>query len=191
MSTQPKPRLTPEQYLAIERKAEFRSEFHDGEMFAMAGATEAHTLIAGNLHAALHGFLRGKNCRVYFGDLRIRAAAAKLYMYPDLSVVCGESKFAGDEFDVLLNPNLIAEVLSPSTEAYDRGRKFEHYRTIESLSQYLLIAQDRMHLDLFTKGREGWFVASFSNPLDRVELSSIGCSLSPGDLYENVDLNQG
>jgi Uma2 family endonuclease len=188
VSTQPKPRLTPEEYLAIERAAEFRSEYYDGEMFAMAGTSERHSMITGALYASLRGQMRGKHCRAYSSEMRVRVGNGRLYTYPDISAVCGERKFADNEFDVLLNPNFIAEVLSPSTEAYDRGRKFEQYRTIESLSQYLLIAQDRVHLDLYTKSTDGWNLKSYDSLTDQVELQSIGCTVAIADLYEEIDL---
>src|SRR6266404_1708800 len=151
MSSVPKTFLTPEQYLEIERKAEFKSEYFQGEMFAMAGAREAHNLIALNLAAALHPQLRARPCRAYISDMRVRVSATGLYTYPDILVVCGEPQFLDERRDTLLNPNLIVEVLSPSTEAYDRGRKFEHYRSVESLSEYLLVSSERIIAELFTR----------------------------------------
>jgi Uma2 family endonuclease len=186
VSTQPKPRLTPEEYLAIERAAEFRSEYYDGEMFAMAGTSTSHDLIAGNLYMSLRAQVRGRKCRIYTGEIRVRVG--KGYTYPDISGVCGDERLGDSQFDILLNPNFLAEVLSPSTEAYDRGRKFEQYRTIESLSQYLLIAQDRVHLDLYTKSTDGWNLKSYDSLTDQVQLESIGCTVNIADLYEDIDL---
>jgi Uma2 family endonuclease len=133
MATPPKTFLAPEQYLEIERKAEFKSEYYGGEMFAMAGAKEAHNLVAASAIIQLGTQFRGRPCRVYSGDMRVKIESANLYTYPDVVPVCGESRFPDDQRDTLLNPSLIVEVLSPSTEAYDRGRKFEHYKTIGSL----------------------------------------------------------
>ncbi len=129
VSTDPKTSLTPEQYLEIERKAEFKSEYFNGEMFAMAGAKEAHTLLAMNVGFALHPQLRGRPCRIYSNDMRVRVSSTGLYTYPDVIEVCGERHFLDDQRDTLLNPNLIVEVLSPTTEAYDRGRKFEYLQS--------------------------------------------------------------
>ncbi len=191
MSTNPRTFLTPEQYLEIERKAEFKSEYYQGEMFAMAGAKEAHNLLVTNLVAGLHQQLRSGPCRVYSNDMRVRVSATGLYTYPDVTVVCGERQFLDDQRDTLLNPNLLVEVLSASTEAYDRGRKFDQYQTIESFSEYLLVSSDRVHVDLFTRQPDGrWLLTSAGRLEDVLDLQSIGCRLSLGDLYENIDLQE-
>jgi len=130
VSTNPKTFLTPEQYLAIERKAEYKSEYYNGEMFAMAGAKEAHNLLVTTLVGLLYSQLRRGPCRVYSNDMRVSVSATGLYTYPDVVAVRGERQFLDEQRDTLLNPTLIIEVLSPSTEAYDRGRKFEHYQSI-------------------------------------------------------------
>lgn len=187
MATQPNPYLTPEQYLAIERAAERRSEYIDGQMYAMAGASEAHNLIVGNTLSAIHQQVRSRPCRVYPSEMRVRARSRGPYMYPDLSVACGEPAFDDDEFDTLLNPVLLIEVLSPSTEAYDRGRKFEAYKKIESLREYLLLASDRMHADLYVRQPEGrWLLASASQPNDVLVLESVGVQLRLAEVYEKV-----
>lgn len=189
MSTQPKTLLTPEQYLEIERRAETRSEYWQGEMFAMSGASRAHNLLALRLASTLDQQLRGKPCEVYSSDMRVHIPATGLYTYPDVVGVCGEPQLADEHFDILLNPVFLAEMLSPSTEAYDRGRKFEHYRTVESLQEYLLVAQDRMQADLYTRQPDGsWLLRGASRPEDRLELKSLGCQLSLGELYEKVNL---
>src|SRR5471030_2854802 len=191
MSTLQKTFLTPEQYLEIERKAEFKSEYYEGEMFAMAGAREAHNLIVGNLHSDLHQQLRPRPCRAYMSDMRVRVSPSGLYTYPDVTVVCGEPQFLDEQKDTLLNPSLIVEVLSPSTEAYDRGRKFEQYKSIESFQEYLLIASDRMHIDLITRQADGrWLIASASQPDDWLDLLSIGCRIKVANLYEKVNLGE-
>jgi Uma2 family endonuclease len=189
MSTQPKTFLTPEQYLEIERAAERKSEYYDGEMFAMAGAKEAHNLVVSNLVARLHQQLRSRPCRVYPSDMRVRVRATGLYTYPDVTAVCGEPRFLDDQRDTLLNPTLLVEVLSPSTEAYDRGRKFEQYKSIESLREYLLVASDRMHADLCTRQADGrWLLTSAGGMDESLTLESVGAQLTIADLYEKVEL---
>jgi Uma2 family endonuclease len=189
VSTQPKSFLTPEQYLEIERKAEFKSEYHDGEMFAMAGAREAHNLLVANLVAGLHSQFRTRPCRVYPSDMRVHVRATNLYTYPDVVALCGEPRFLDDQRDTLLNPNLLVEVLSPTTEAYDRGRKFEHYKSIESVREYLLVTSDRLHADLYTRQTDGrWLLTSVGRPEDFLTLESVGAQVSLADIYEKVEL---
>jgi Uma2 family endonuclease len=189
VSTNPRTFLTPEQYLEIERQAEFKSEYFNGEMFAMAGAKEAHNLLTMNVGFALHAPLRSRPCRIYANDMRVRVSATGLYTYPDVIAVCGERHFLDDQRDTLLNPSLIVEVLSPTTEAYDRGRKFEHYKVIESLTEYLLISSDRVHVDLFRRQPDGdWLLRSAGRIEDVLDLQSVGCRLSLVDLYEQVEL---
>ena len=189
MSTQPQTFLTPEQYLEIERKAEFRSEYYQGETFAMAGAKEAHNPIVGNVHAELRQQLRSRPCRAYMSDMRVRVSATGLYTYADVTVVCGEPQFLDERRDTLLNPNLIVEVLSPSTEAYDRGGKFEHYRSVESVGEYLLVSSERIGAELFTRLPDGsWHLIAISRMQGSLDLKSVGCRLSLVDVYEKVDL---
>ena len=188
MSTQPKARLTPQEYLEIERKAEYTSEYHDGEMFAMSGARRSHNLVAMNIGANVHRQLRGRPCEVYASDMRVLVNSSGLYTYPDVTVVCGTPQFLDVATDTLLNPVVLVEVLSPSTEAYDRGRKFEHYRTIASLRQYVLVASDRVQVDVFTRqDGEQWLLTSASAPGSEIELASIECRLSVADIYEKVE----
>src|SRR5207302_572820 len=142
MSAVPKPLLSPQEYLARERLADFRSEFYRGEMFTMAGGSPRHSLIKTNLLGELRNALKGRPCTAYDSDLRIRVSATGLYTYPDASVLCGELQFDDEHRDTVLNPALLAEVLSDSTEAYDRGKTFTHYRQIVSLQEYLLVSQD-------------------------------------------------
>jgi Uma2 family endonuclease len=190
VSTQPKTFLTPEEYLEIERKAEFKSEYFNGEMFAMAGAKRAHNLVVTNLVAALHRQFRSRACEVYPADMRVRVAATGLYTYPDVVAICDVPHFLGDQEDTLLNPSVIVEVLSPSTEAYDRGRKFEHYKSLESLREYLLVAADRMHADLYTRQADGrWMLASADKLEDSLTLESVDATLLLADLYEKVELS--
>jgi Uma2 family endonuclease len=188
VSTQPKTFLTPEQYLEIERKAEYKSEYYRGEMFAMAGASWAHNLLVSHLLRDIGQQLRGKPCEIYPSDMRVRVSSTGLYTYSDVAVVCGEPQLLDDQLDTLLNPHLIVEVLSPSTEAYDRGRKFEHYQSIESLGEYLMISSDRIHADLYTRQPDGrWLLTSATRLEDSLDLQSVGCSLALAGLYEKVD----
>jgi Uma2 family endonuclease len=190
MATHPTTFLTPEQYLEIERKAEFKSEYYQGEMFAMAGAKEAHNLIIWNLARELGQQLRQRPCRAYLADMRVRVSATGLYTYPDVVAVCGEPQFLDDQRDTLLNPNLIVEVLSPSTELYDRVRKFEHYRSLESVSEYLLVSSERVSAELYTRQPDGrWLLTTVSRMEDSLDLLSVGAHLALADLYEKVDFS--
>ena len=130
-------RYTPEEYLAMERKADVKSEYFNGFITAMSGASRKHNLVTANISAVIHGQLRDRPCEVYIGDMRVRVTPTGLFTYPDVVAVCGEPKFLDDEFDTLLNPTLIIEVLSPSTAEYDRQDKFEHYRSLDSLREYV------------------------------------------------------
>jgi Uma2 family endonuclease len=189
MSTQAKPFLTPEQYLEIERKAEYKSEYFQGEMFAMGGASRTHNRLVAHLVRELDQQLRSSPCETYPSDMRVQVTATGLYTYPDVVVVCGEPQLADKHFDTLLNPTLIVEILSPSTESYGRGRKFDHYETIESLQHYLLVASDRVHAELFTRQPGGdWLRRSAKRLEDAVELPAIGCRLLLADVYEKVEL---
>ena len=189
MSTQPKTFLTPEQYLEIERKAEFKSEYYQGEMFAMAGARSDHNLIVDSLIAHLYPQLRPRRYLIYSNDQRVHVSATGLYTYPDIVLVCGEPQFVDAEMDTLTNPALIIEVLCPSTEAYDRGRKFEHYRSLPSLREYLLVASERVHVDLYTRqSGEHWLLTAAGRPEDTIELSSVACKLTLAEIYEQTNL---
>ena len=191
MSALSKTFLTAEEYLEIERKAEYKSEYYQGEMFAMAGASFTHNLLVGNLVRELGQQLRSRPCSALPSDMRVRVSPTGLYTYPDVVVVCGEPRFPDDQKDTLLNPSLLVEVLSPSTEAYDRGRKFDHYQSIESLGQYLLVATDRIHADLFTRQADGsWLLTSASRMEDSLDLQSVGCRLTLADVYEKVELSE-
>jgi len=187
MATVPKHDVTLEEYLTREKDAEFRSEYFCGEMFAMAGASANHNLIVLNAGANLREQLKRKPCRVYPSDLKLRIESTGLYTYPDVSVVCGEPQIETNGGDVLLNPVVLVEVLSDSTEAYDRGKKFEHYRTIPSLKHYVLIAQDRHSIDCFSLKPNGSWVLTSCQTLDgKVELEGIDSHLLASEVYEKV-----
>src|ERR1700722_2289516 len=151
MSSPPKSYLTPEQYLEIERKADFKSEYYNGEMFAMSGARLAHIQVVANAMRELGQQLRRQPCQPLSSDMRVQVANTGLYTYPDIVVVCGEPKFRDDSFDTLLNPTVIVEVLSESTQLYDREKKFELYRSIESFQEYLIISSLHVGAELFTR----------------------------------------
>ena len=188
MATRPETFLTPEQYLEIERKAEFKSEYYGGEMFAMSGARRGHNLIALNLAGELRQQLRERPCEAYQHDMRVRVGATGLYAYPDAVIVCGEPQFLDETQDTLLNPTVIVEVLSPSTEAYDRGDKFELYRAIPSLTHYLLVSSERMSAELFTRQAEGgWLLTGATLPEDTIDLPAVGVRFTLADLYEKVE----
>ncbi len=185
--SQPAQRMTEAEYLAFERASELRHECFAGEVFAMTGASEAHNLIAADVLVSLRNQLRGRPCKVYIADMRVKVAATGLYTYPDLSVVCGEARFADNQFDMLLNPTVIIEVLSPSTEACDRGRKFQHYRQIETLRACLLIAQDSPRIERYLRHDDGAWLLTDAHGLDaRLSLAAIGCALALADVYEQV-----
>jgi Uma2 family endonuclease len=189
MSTVPKPYISPEEYLAIERRSDVKNEYYAGEMFAMAGATEEHNLIAGNVFGSLHLQFKGRRCKVYQSDMRVKVLATGLRTYPDVVALCGEAEFEDAVRDTLTNPALLVEVLSESTEAYDRGKKFEHYRRIPSFQEYLLIAQDRVHVERYLRSDDGqWVLSEYSDLNAKVELSSVGCALSLVDVYDKVPL---
>src|ERR1700676_915631 len=161
MSTQPKTFLTEDEYLEIERRAERKSEYYRGERFAMAGSAHAHNRLVANLIALLGMQLASLPCLVLPSDMRVQISATGLYTYPDVIVVCSEPQFRDKRRDTLLNPTLIVEVLSPSREAYDRGRKFDHYRILESVAEYFLVASDRVHADLAVRQPDGrWLLAA-------------------------------
>ena len=190
MPSQPKSYCTPEQYLTLERTAAYKSEYFRGEVFAMAGASPTHVLIVANIVAALHGQLRRRPCNVYSTDLRVQVQASGLYTYPDVVVVCGDLQFDDDHQDTLLNPTLIVEVLSESTQDYDRGGKFAQYRKIPSFMEYVLVAQDECQVEHFVKQAHGGWLLSETNRLDdTLSLSSIECTLLLSDVYEKVQFS--
>ena len=189
VSTVEKTFLTPEQYLDIEREAEFKSEYYQGEMFAMATVAEPHVLIVGNIAAGLHLQLRKRPSFVYMSAMRLCVSAVGFYTYPDVAVVCGKSQFIDDRSDNLLNPSVIVEVLSSSSEAYDRGRKFAHYRQIDSLREYLMVSSERMSADLFIRQPDSrWLLKSANRLEDVIEIPSVDCRLALADVYEKVTL---
>lgn len=180
-------KLTEAEYLARERAAEFKSEFFDGEMFAMAGGTRRHSLIGGNLVREVGNKLRGRPCAAYNGDLRVKIEATGLLTYPDLSVACGNERFLDSEEDTLLTPILIAEVLSESTEAYDRGRKFEHYQQIPTLKEYLLVSQTEPRIEHRIRQPSGdWLLRQAVGMDATLAIPSLDITISLAEIFANV-----
>lgn len=181
-------RYTPEEYLALERKATYKSEYLNGQIFAMVGASRAHNLIASNVSREISLQLKGRPCEVYVSDMRVKVSLTGLYTYPDVVAVCGEPQFDDAERDTLLNPTIIIEVLSPSTEAYDRGEKFAHYRRLESLQEYALITQDRIRVEHFIRQGDQWVLSEMSDLNNTLHLGSIGCDIALREIYDKVEL---
>jgi Uma2 family endonuclease len=188
MSTAPSPRrLTETEYLAIERRAETKSEYCDGEMFAMSGATRKHNLIVSNIIRELSEQLRDGPCEVYPSDMRVKVEKTGLYAYPDIVVVCGEPRFLDDEDDTLLNPTLLVEVLSKSTGAYVRGLKSRRYRKLPSLREYVIIEQGEPLMELYSRSPDGeWKLREATKMTESLALKSIKCKLTVAAAYEKV-----
>ena len=187
MATLPIAKLTEHDYLALDRASHFKSEYVNGEMYAMSGGTFRHGGLAVNLVISLGTQLRGRNCRVFNSDVRVRAAKKGNYLYPDLSVVCGPIETFEGADDILANPIVIGEVLSPSTADYDHGTKFEIYREIPSLVDYLLVHTDEMFIEHFTRQPDGnWLLSDRKGADAVVELPNIGCKLVLTEIYEDA-----
>ncbi len=188
MASLAKPRFTPQEYLAMERAADYKSEYVSGEIFAMAGTSFKHAIIVANLIRELGGQLRGAPCRAVANDLRVSVQATRAYTYPDVVVVCGPPQFGDEHLDTLLNPTVLIEVLSDSTEAFDRGGKFAHYRRLESLQEYVLITQTLMRVEHFVRDGERWVLSELSQPEDMLRLASLQAAVRLSDIYEDVEL---
>jgi Uma2 family endonuclease len=180
------PRVTPEKYLALERKAEFKSEFDNGFIEAMSGASREHNLIAGNLYRMIGNQLENLPCEVYTADMRVWIGPKKQYTYPDVTAVCGTPEFQDGEFDTLLNPTLIVEVLSPSTESKARNRKFAAYRHLESLREHVLISQSEVLVERYTRDGENWVYTALDSLEDTLHLVSIDCAVPLKEIYAKV-----
>ena len=183
--------LTPEEYITLERKAipdfeTVRSEYIKGKIIPRSSSNLAHNLITGNIASELHTRLKGTECVVFANEMRVSIPAAKSYFYPDVGVVCEEPRFEDDVFDTLLNPIVVIEVLSPSTEAYDRGEKFAHYRQLSSLQEYVLVAQDLVRVEHYRRQERQWIFTDFEEPDEILLLPSIECELPLQDIYERV-----
>ena len=178
--------ITPEAYLASERRAKYKSEYIHGEILAMSGASRAHNIITVDITTELNIQLRPRGCEVYSGDMRVRTNPTGSYFYPDVVVVCDEPRFEDNVFDTLLNPILVVEVLSPSTEVYDKGEKFAHYQELASLREYVLVSQDRIRVEHYRLMGTQWAGKEFHTPEDVLLLDSIECKLPLRDIYARV-----
>jgi len=180
--------LSPEEYLAWERKADIKHEYLRGAIIAMSGASYQHTILTMNISGELYTQLKGTACTVHTNDMRVRTSPEISYFYPDVVVVCNTPRFEDNAFDTLLNPIVLVEVLAPSTQAYDRGEKFKHYQQLTSLQEYVLVSQDRVCVEhYFREGTDG--LRTEFHKLDNVmPLNSIECELCLRDIYSSVDL---
>lgn len=181
--------ITPKEYLALERQAEYKSEYFDGEIFAMSGASPNHNQITANVLAEIHAQFKKRPCRVYVNDMRVKVSPTGLYTYPDIVALCDKPRFDETQKDTLLNPTVLIEVLSDSTANYDRGIKFKHYRTLDSLEEYLLISQDEYHLEHYVRqANNQWLLSEISDLQEVIELPSINCRLAITDIYDKVEI---
>lgn len=186
MSAIPKKLLSPEEYLHSERLAQHKSEYADGELFAMAGASMFHNQIASNIIRVAGNRLQGRPCRVLGSDMRV-SPTGKYYFYPDISIICGQPKFLDGKQDTLLNPQVIIEVLSPSNEDYDRGGKFVQYRKMASLRDYVLVSQDILFVEHHVRQPNGtWVLSEFTQLTDQLPLGSVEISIPLSEVYEGV-----
>ena len=184
----PKTFISEEAYLEEERKALDKSEYYNGEIFAMAGATKTHNKIVASIISAIGQQLNGKSCSFFPSDLRVHNDENTLYTYPDVTVVCGKEKYLDDEFDTLLNPTVIFEVLSPATENYDRGTKFKLYRSIPSLKNYILVSSTEYAAEIFTrKENDEWVLNTTKDKDGHIYISAIDYNLSLADVYSQVE----
>jgi len=179
--------VTPAEYLELERKSEIRSEYIAGRIFAMSGASRRHSLIAGNLHREISSQLRHRPCEAHISDMRVKVSPTGMYTYPDIVAICGEARFEDTHIDTLLNPTVIVEVLSESTEAYDRGEKFANYRRLDSLREYVLVAQDKVRIEHFRREGDQWILSEIGDADGILPLASIDCQVSLAAIYEKVD----
>lgn len=190
MQAQAKRKFTPDEYLALERAAETRSEYHDGEIFALAGASRRHNQITRNLGGLFFNGLKGTTCEHYISDMRLKVEETGLYTYPDLAIACEPQRFEDEDKDTLLNPRLIIEVLSPSTEDYDRGKNFENYRRIGSLLECLFVAQKWPHVEHHFINDAGlWTMTETRNLEDAIGLKSVPVTLALKDIYQVVEFD--
>jgi len=188
MAAIPKTLIAEQDYLEDERKSLHKSEYFNGEIFAMAGASKTHNKIVASVILAIGERLKGKSCSFFPSDLRVHNAENSLYTYPDVTVVCGEEKYLDDEFDTLLNPTVLVEVLSPATEDYDRGTKFKLYRTIPSLQNYLLVSSTEFAAEIYTRqANDEWILNTAQGKSSRIHISALNYDLSLSDIYAQVD----
>lgn len=181
--------MTPAEYLALERKAETKSEYIGGRMYAMSGVSRRHSLIAGNLHGEIGAQFRSRNCEAHMAQMRVKVSPSGVYTYPDVVAVCGEARFEDAEVDTLLNPTVIIEVLSPSTEAYDRGEKFVQYRRIDTLREYVLVSQEQLRIEHYRREGSEWVLTEISDSDGTLNLPSIDCHIAMSAIYEKIEFD--
>ena len=190
MAAEPIQRLTALEYLDLERRSPERHEYLDGTMYAMSGASEPHNTVVANIGTELNLQMRGRPCRVYIADMRVATSPEGPFYYPDVVALCGQPELLDKELDTLVNPMVVVEVLSPSTEGYDRGEKFARYRRIPTLVEYLLVSQTAMHIERFSRDPEGrWVLSDYTAREDELELPAIGCTLALSAIYDKVELD--
>lgn len=182
-------KLSVQDYLELEQTSEVRHEYENGEIREMPGGSENHSSIGENIKFSLRLALRERPCKIHGGDLRIKISTG-LYTYPDVSVVCGERLFENDKRDSLINPRVVFEVLSPSTESYDRGKKFQHYQRVSSVSDYLIVSQDIYRVEHFMRQAEGWFLKTYDSLEVKIFIASLNCELALADIYDDIKLEQ-
>ena len=180
------PRITEEEYLRLERAATEKSEFAGGESFAMAGGSPLHSLLAANWSGVLRQQLRGRNCMVFNSDLRVRTQRTGSYVYPDATVVCGQPRVIQNASDILTSPNVVIEVFSPSTADYDRGKKFELYREIDSLQDYILVHTGSIYVEHFARQPGSWIFREYRGVESAVHIASLDCTILLADVYSDV-----
>ncbi len=180
--------LTAEEYLGQERVAEFKSEYVNGDVTAMAGGSSNHSEIATNVIGIIKQQLIERPCRVFNSDLKVRIDKANSFRYPDVSGLCGPILYHDKTRDAYCNPAVIFEVLSPSTESFDRGEKFRLYRLLDSLFEYILVRQDRVEVEVWTRGADSvWTSVIYNEAIDSIRLKTLDCSLTLGDIYDKVE----
>ena len=178
--------LTPEEYLTWERKQPFKNEYHNGQIIAMSGASRSHNRITLDIATQINNQLMESECEVFASEMRVRTSPEVSYFYPDVIVVCGEPRFEDDTFDTLLNPIIVIEVLSPSTAAFDRGEKFEHYKQLASLQEYILISQDSVRVEHYQRESTQWTHNRLQRLEDTLSLTSIECEVPLRAIYRRV-----
>jgi Uma2 family endonuclease len=184
-----KPRLTLAEYFALEAEGEIKHEYIDGEIYPMTGGTDKHSRIAANAIGAFFAQLSDSDCFVYASDMRIKASASR-YLYPDLSIVCGEARHEDEGETSLLNPILVVEVTSPATINYDRGQKREFYQEMSSVQAYLIIDQRRIRAELHSRGKGDWLIQTFADLDDVIPLELIGCELPLAQVYRGISFSK-
>jgi Uma2 family endonuclease len=189
MATAALNRYTPEEYLALERHAEFRSEYLNGRIIAMTGGSPEHADVVLNIGSELRSRLRPRGCRVFVNDVKARITSKAGYVYPDVMAVCGKAKFLNTRPRTLLNPNLVIEVLSETTENYDRGEKFEAYRAIESLREYVLVDSRRVYVERYVRQGDFWVLSVEGDLEATLHLTSVECELSLREIYADVEFD--